>query len=553
MFIADSIKSINPDSAIVLFNMSKIWSERLNDSSSYVRSLTFIALTHQIKGDYEKAIKLSYTALDTAKLYNNKKEEGTILNNIGAIYFETNDYSSSEKYYNEALKIMQELKDTVWISKIYGNFAGVYFMKQDYETCINYLDKSLQFALQTNRLESVGGAISNKAMVYSAIGKKDKAIESYTEGAEILKKAGDLRGLCMTLNQLANFYFENNNIIKAEKTYNRVINLSENKRFYISIIGAYKGLAKLKKSQNKFEDALTYYTKYASWNDSLINKQKVESINNLNIKYQTEKKAQQNKILLAENKLKTSKIEQSKTERVFYILGIILIIIIAILILFQLISKRKTNKILVDKNNIINKSLKERETLVKEVHHRVKNNLQVISSMLNIQANSITDDNTKKQLLESRSKVQAMSLVHQKLYLTNNISEVNVKEYLSSLISDLEFSFENDETEIEITINIDEIKLHIDKAISIGLIVNELVTNIFKYAFVGKSEGKINVYLTNNDGSYTLIISDNGKGFKTEEINQNSFGTRLIVSLAKSINAEINYKINKGTQVTIKF
>jgi PAS domain S-box-containing protein len=200
-------------------------------------------------------------------------------------------------------------------------------------------------------------------------------------------------------------------------------------------------------------------------------------------------------------------------------------------------------------------SLKEKEILLKEVHHRVKNNLQVISSILNLQSSYIDDKKTLSILKESQDRIKSMSIIHESLYQTNDFSKINFSEYVVSLSKNLVHSYSSLDKFIDLTHQIEDVSLNLDTSIPCGLIINELVSNALKYAFEGRKEGKIRINLSLNRKNIVLVVSDNGVGFP-KDINfreTNSLGLQLVTTLVEQIDGTIEMKSTKGTTYTIKF
>ncbi|UTB32005.1 MAG: PAS domain S-box protein [Methanobacterium sp. ERen5] len=199
-------------------------------------------------------------------------------------------------------------------------------------------------------------------------------------------------------------------------------------------------------------------------------------------------------------------------------------------------------------------SLKEKEVLLQEIHHRVKNNMQIISSLLSLQANHTDNQETVDILKESRGRVKSMAMIHEKLYHGQNIGKLNMTEYLNNLVSDIVKFYSNPSSDIRIDVDVEDIKLNIDTAIPMGLMVNEIVSNSTKYAFPNKS-GMITLKLKYVDDYYLLYVSDNGKGFpKDLNIQESStLGLKLVKSLAIQLEGELEIKSNNGTSFLLKF
>lgn len=202
-------------------------------------------------------------------------------------------------------------------------------------------------------------------------------------------------------------------------------------------------------------------------------------------------------------------------------------------------------------------SLKEKEVLLQEVHHRVKNNLQVISSILNLQSSFVSDENVLAILKESQSRIKTMSYIHETLYQTADFSSIEFTDYISSLARNLVQSYAPSNAAIELVPEFDEIYLGLDQAIPCGLIINELVSNALKYAYQGKDKGKLVIALSEREGTVEMRIEDNGVGlpddFKYE--NSESLGIYLVYALVEQLDAEIKVdsKRNRGTRFLITF
>jgi PAS domain S-box-containing protein len=202
----------------------------------------------------------------------------------------------------------------------------------------------------------------------------------------------------------------------------------------------------------------------------------------------------------------------------------------------------------------IKASLKEKEILLKEIHHRVKNNLQVISSLLNLQSYYINDEHSRSIFIESKNRVISMALIHEKLYRYNNLSKINFNEYLEDLAKNLIVSYKTKKHVINLNINNkSEVLLDIGTSIPLGLCVNELLTNSIKYAFPDERDGEIKIELFSEENKLHLSISDNGIGMKKEIDFQNlqSLGMQLIHTLIDQLNGKIEINQNGCTEFKI--
>jgi PAS domain S-box-containing protein len=202
----------------------------------------------------------------------------------------------------------------------------------------------------------------------------------------------------------------------------------------------------------------------------------------------------------------------------------------------------------------IKESLEEKEVLLQEIHHRVKNNLQIISSLLNLQTYYVEGEESINVLKDSQNRVKTMAIVHEKLYQSPNLKDINFKEYIEDLISGLFYSYGIESKNIKTEINLEDLKIDIDTAIPCGLIINELVTNCLKYAFPDK-KGILKVELTPKSDYINLIVADNGVGLPPHINieNTNTLGLKMVNSLVHQLEGTLKLNRTSGTEFIIKF
>lgn len=204
----------------------------------------------------------------------------------------------------------------------------------------------------------------------------------------------------------------------------------------------------------------------------------------------------------------------------------------------------------------IKSSLEEKEVLLREIHHRVKNNMQVISSLLALQAGYVDDPNTHLMFRESQNRIRSMALVHELLYQSNDLAKIDFVAYVRKLSQHLLGSYLTDRKKVSLDIVADEIFLEIDKAIPCGLIINELISNAFKHAFPNDKSGTLLIELrTDGQGMHTVLVRDNGVGIPDSvNVHQTeTLGLRLVTSLADQLNATIGLHRHNGTTFEIRF
>tara|TARA_R110002111_G_scaffold117089_1_gene178931 strand:- start:6509 stop:8473 length:1965 start_codon:yes stop_codon:yes gene_type:complete len=247
-------------------------------------------------------------------------------------------------------------------------------------------------------------------------------------------------------------------------------------------------------------------------------------------------------------------IKHQKERTDLYMVIAVLIAGLSLILIFAYFKKKKQSKILEEKNKQINITLKEKELLVKEVHHRVKNNFQIVSSLLELQTKGIEDEKALNLATEGKNRVRSMALIHQNLY-QNKDGLIDFNEYIYLLVNELT-SLNTSSNKVETNLNVQNIYFDVDTAIPLGLIINELITNAYKHAFSANKKGKLNISIAKIDtDNYKLVVSDNGSGLDSnlDIKNSKSVGLRLINRLVKQIQGTLLFINNDGAQFEIIF
>jgi two-component sensor histidine kinase len=218
--------------------------------------------------------------------------------------------------------------------------------------------------------------------------------------------------------------------------------------------------------------------------------------------------------------------------------------------------KLKLESVIQKRTNSLHKALDDKEMLLKEIHHRVKNNLQVITGLLQLQKDEFHDEKVQAALNEGQSRISSIALIHQNLYQNKDLGNIEFKIFLQDLSKQIAELFESDSQKMNVILHLKETYIDIDTAVPLGLLANELLTNSYKYALKGNPNPKIEIDLQQIDkGVYTLIYQDNGPGFK-EPIdleNAKSLGIKLIVGLANQLGGKVLYSYEYGSKYIIDF
>lgn len=601
---ANYLLDISYDSSKIYANKALELAIKYKNKKEEAIALNLLGNAYYLTGNNNKALEIWEKSLAIAQKNCLEVEEAKVLCNIGVIHKIWGDYNKAISYYQLAMKTYEELNDSILIAKLLNNIGCIYFSyKIDYKKALDYYVNALKIYTQYKDSITIADICSNIGIVYSEINENKKALEYFTQSYIIYKSIGDRNGIANSYSQLGEIqiilgdfkkalkYFkkaqglykdigEQSNFLysyvqiagiykkmgkfnKALDYHNRYLKYAESQNFKSDILEQYKAISNIYEALGNYNKAIEYYKKYSLYKDSLVKEKYIIQIAELETIYKTEKK--ENEIIqLEKEKLKhEAEIRRQKLLKILAFTISIMFFLLTSTILLSFLQKRKSNKILASKNYEINeknmllkKSIIEKETFLKEVHHRVKNNLQIISSLLSLQTRYINDLRISEEILEGKNRVKSMALIHETLYSYNNLTSVNFKPYIIKLIRYIASTYKISGKVIKSNIDIDDINLDINIAIPLGLIVNELISNIYKYAFTYHKKGEIVVTLNRIDTERILLrIRDNGIGF-SKDIDLNNIktlGLRLVKRLIYQIDAEFTISTKKGTTCNIIF
>lgn len=299
----------------------------------------------------------------------------------------------------------------------------------------------------------------------------------------------------------------------------------------------------LHKTNGHTAESLYALEKFIDYNDSLYRSGQQLALFDIEASYQKTLQDETIARLDAEKQIAASRLKAQQRNLLVLIAGLIVTFLL-LGVVWRLYKKVKTS------NAIISKSIEEKNILLREIHHRVKNNLQVISSLLKLQSGYIKDDAAIQAIAEGRSRVQSMALLHQNLYKEDNLTGVNMKEYFDTLIQGLFDTYNISSDRIKLHKQIEEINLDVDTVVPLGLITNELISNALKHAFPGATTGNLYVELYEADGNLILKVRDDGTGLSAAA-SQEGFGSKLIQSLSQKLEADITTRSTHGTEVML--
>lgn len=544
------------DSAIFYYKQSLINSQNSRDSVGIANAAFSLAILSQLQGNNIAAIDQYLEVERMFKSLGDERRLSRLYNNLGSIYRKTEQFDAAVQVYENSLEIKKKLNDARGILNTSINLALLYSFSGRYEDATSLSLKNLDYARQSGDRLNETSILINLGMVYTKESNhvtKDlnKGLNYLLEAERLLKESTPLAlkiecwaNLAGAYQSMGNHTLTSGYLKKIEMVLDQ---LSPDARISYFDLKTNEQLVK-----GNYKVAFDFLKKQTAEQNNLTSDKLKERAQELEVRYETEKKERQIiQLELAEQKAIVDR-EQSAWQRNFLAAMVLGLLIIVFLVFLQFRQKQISNTLLTERNQAIGHALTERETLLKEIHHRVKNNLQIISSLLSLQSKNVVDEAAQNAVNESRNRVKSMSLIHEQLYTEENVAGVAMFSYIEHLVQSLASSYGVNRDKIELNVQADPFILDVDSAIPIGLILNELVSNSLKYAFPNGQSGSVTVLLKKEGDELKLSVLDNGVGMNDENKIKNSFGLSLVNSLMRKLKAEMNIFNEGGTQVELR-
>lgn len=486
---------------------------------------------------------------ESLHLYESLKDSMGILrttSKLGAILAELERLDDAKAYHQRSLAIARSLRDTVEMSIAYSNIGLVHEKNEQLDSALHYFFKCIDL---DTRIDHEYGLIydrNNVANIYRKLNLPAKALPFSLQAYESARVIGARSLINFSQNLLGSIYLD---LGQSQKGIDLLLSLlnsgevdsqSDLSELHNSLYLAFK-------ARGDLEQAFAHLEKFHELHESIFKNEITDQINRLEFQYQTEKAKQDLELANAEKNLAQVEIKNIQNRNYFLIIGLILISTFLVY-LYQL------NKKIKKQNILIHKALKEKETLLKEIHHRVKNNLQVISSILSLQSKSEADPNVVSALKLGQDRVRSMALIHQNLYEEDNLTGIEVRQYFEKLIRSLFHTYNVSPERIKLETDIDHLHLDVETMIPLGLIVNELITNALKYAFPNLRNGIISVRIREENEILYLEVEDDGIGMDPSLINslKKNFGYRLINTFKQQLKSTLSIDGSNGTKVQMQ-
>lgn len=503
--------------------------------------LNDMAYTFDLLYDYEKSTQLTLQALSLAEKSGNQKEIASVSISVADGFSNLKMNKQAEQYYKKSIRIGESSKQPALLDQAYRHY-GIHLLKnKKLNLAYANLKRANQSAVQMN--DSISMAYSwlylsdyywQKKQIDSCFITAKKAEKVWENRAE----NRDLSEVCM---QQGSYYLQLKNLTDAEHYLKKAEKYILDDLYFNEKL--FSNLADLYLKKNNLKLAFSYLAKAKKCIEQINENETKSRVTSLRLKFETDKKEALVQKTLKDKAAATQK-SKEKAAQVKAVSTFLFFTILSLsVIVFSYLKVKRNNKLLKKSNESLERLAHQKRILLKEIHHRVKNNLTTLKSLLFLQAKSSTNSETKTALEECQNRIQSMALIHQNLYDGGESDKVDFNTFMDQLIASISHSYSSKDKPIAIELVKSDTIIDVSLAIPLGIILNELVTNSFKYAFSSTEEGKINIAIQQNENALIIAYSDNGIGLpKHFDSEFNGFGFKLIKILAQQINALVDYQ-----------
>jgi two-component sensor histidine kinase len=544
----------NMDSAKILVQQGYYEGQKQGDLKAMGRALCYRAVYYDIESVTDSALFLFYKAMDVQESIKDTAGLLTTYNNLGILYFHQYQYPLAFSYYKKAYETAMMVQNYTKAAGALVNMGTIESYEKNGGNALNYYAEAERLYLSENDSASLPQVWSSASKIFFDQKEYEKAYELNLKSVKSSDEYKSLETWVTERILMTNILTGMGKYEEAEKY--GLAGLAEVEKYSIPERRQYiyDALANLYYRKKDFKKAYDFSTKYRDLRDSLVNDVKAKQIAAMETANKVEKKNNEITLLKLEaERKKNIELEKNRLKIGLYSvlvsvgIGLVVVVILIILLINNLRLEKANSLLLTDKKNHTEALLEKEKLLMRESHHRIKNNLQLINSILDLQSRNIKDPAIKKVFTESRQRIQAISFAHQRLYGNDTVEKLHLKSFIGDLVQSIQASSTQTNSQIRIHSVIDDVTITTEKAVPIGLIVNELLTNAIKYAFDEDSPGEINLVLKRLDDSLELVISDNGKGMK-EGIQGTGFGHQLVKSMTRQLKAEYLLSLTPGVQ-----
>jgi two-component sensor histidine kinase len=554
-----------------------------------------IGIVHQEMGNYQLALQAYLQSLRLAGDSKNLAYLKDIYGDLAMIYKTLGDYERAITTLHKRLGFVNP-QDISQVAGDHISLQNLYKITHKIPQARQQALAIIELARQNPNHESIN-LTNYLAQSYAFIGQYDLAERLYSRMMPLFEKTDNFTALTNFNKQVGEFYWLTRRYEQARHFYQIALVASQQGRFPDETVSIHRALYRIDSAQGHLRSALQHFQLATTINDSLFNQTKNRQFEELRTQYETEQKdkdlrlqKQQIQVLSQQQQLQSQLGQQDRLVRNSVGLGAFMLLLLLGLTYNRYRLKQRSNQQLQTqheqlltqqhqlqaqhrelqahqqvlhaqqteihhKNQDLQRLLDEKERLMKEIHHRVKNNLQVVMSLLNSQASYLSDNAALSAIQQSQHRVQAMALIHQKLYQAEGIARIPIADYIQEVVAYLQESYELPQP-IGFDVQVEPIELDVIQAVPLGLIINEAITNSLKYAFPGGRTGRVSLgFLRLDKASYQLTIRDDGVGLPPDfdPSRSQSLGMTLIEGFSDQLGGQLSLISQGGLTIQLTF
>lgn len=580
------------DSALWVFKQGDVLTQRHQLFSIRVLLLGSTAKIYSNMGRFKTADSLAQLAFRVCK---NRRDSAIAYTYLGNVKEDQGQLDEAFRNFLKAYRLEKKEGNPILAAYNLQQCAGILRDQGHFNEARSYLQEAVHLAKKNGNITGLAGAYQTLGGVYKQLKAYAKALHYYQLSLALKKDIGHPQKTLNIIESMSDLYYKTEKYdsclalcqqylplsqqiayLKAETSlalYGALAAGKKNEvtqaRYYLAV--GEKALLKVKPSEDQprlfhlaaeaaaiIEDyvkAYRYQTLFQYIKDSIYNTEKSQIIAELEAQFENEKKEQQILVLAKENEISRARIATARTRQLALLGSIVFIALLALVLWRNARRGKQQNQLLEKMNSTLSHKNDEVQTLLREIHHRVKNNLQIVSSLLRLQARGLEDKEAQDALRISQSRVQSIALLHQRLYQGQGLKDIPIRPYIEELTLSLSDAYRLEERQINILTEVDDFSLDVDTAMPLGLIMTELIINAIKHAFVDGRKGEIRLSLQKDEADFRLMVADNGLGLKLSEGKPvqtiRSFGLELVSSLAQKLNARLVFSNGQGTSTEL--
>lgn len=502
---------------------------------------TQLGYVYERRGQLDKAADYALESLELGKKLGDMKAVAMAYSDLSNLFWKQSKFDTGLEYGLKSIQVFEEIGmtdlDYDFTLYVVGNN---YLSLKDYQNAQKYYEHAMVIGERYGFYNNLSDVYISLVDLYAFLGEFDKADEAGLNAikyAELLENNFMVMRSWLSIGKLRNLRGEYSAAIESLLKCIHIATDNFGDEYYLS--QAYDALGQAYAGNHEYQKAYRAFAEYDTLKNRIFTAEADQRTSLLRTRFDVADK--EGTISLQENLIQKQKARQTQ------IIVFTVLLFLLLLLAYKAISNNRK------KNRLLQKQNQEKEFLFKEIHHRVKNNLEIVSSLLSLQSAQIQDTDVLNAMAESQHRVQSMGMIHQKLYMGKNLAAVEMKDYFKNLADYIVDAY-GMEKRISVEVAMDACELDVDMAIPIGLIVNELLTNALKYAFPDQRIGKVHISLMKTKGKLQLDVIDDGVGMAIKnKVPDNGFGTQLVALLTKQLDGKIALNTQKGTSVSIQF